>query len=847
MFKANLKLHHRIVDCKKTTRIAALVFFLFLPILPSLGQTNQVSGQAYGTNYVVLATKKSIASTADGAGSLNIGYTGTTNISLNHNISGFIVIDNQTTNFVIAASADAMVTSSAGPALSVLNATNLHLSGGRYVGKLSTGAGSYPPIPGADGTVAGGLLRNSTDIVIDSSEFTGASGFAGMVVQASELEVSNGIFIGGAGAEGLLAVSNSVVTINSGSFSGQVGMAVQTSELVVNDGTFSGSSGGAGLLAVSNSVVTINDGTFTGGKNAAALHARNSDLTINGGTFQGGSFETNSYFGLVSIADATRTNNIALNGGTFNSIDFAGAGVQMVTTETNLQVDGVIVLDGGTLIVDNASSTPFQNLWIRSGDMALLNSYTLSADGNLQFQIVSNSYGQLSAPSIGIESNATIHVDATLASFDTGITNILLVSATNGIISLNTTNLTASTIGRVLLTDAYVDGTGSNLLFEFTTQALKDYWNATGAFGDFADELESLLTPEMNTAINLIDDPEISSRAVEQTYFTTFNSFQTAVQGMRAAVGQSVARGTHLRDERKLKPLGARGPAAQQGQAESHIRGWGKYYGNYYTRSEAGLYPSYESGLHGGILGIDTSIGNLIVGISGGASRYETVFDNNEARENTTATHGNLYGSYGAERGYIDAGIAYGQNKVKTRTADPFRLDGDFEAQLANVYLGGGYDLVDTRGGTVFTPEIAVQYAKYKQDAYSETGTAAVPRVFDEFDADSLLGSIGINIAMQEKKAMKTFAFQMDGRLHWMHEFNPDPSNINFMLAGGSNPYQLDYPSLDEEIYRIGVGCSFFNTGRQKPQNVVFRVDFDELFGDGFNSHNLSAKVIYAF
>jgi len=286
---------------------------------------------------------------------------------------------------------------------------------------------------------------------------------------------------------------------------------------------------------------------------------------------------------------------------------------------------------------------------------------------------------------------------------------------------------------------------------------------------------------------------------------------------------------------------------SQPGEPESLVRGWGKYYGNYYTRSESGLYPSYESGLHGGVLGIDTSIGNLIVGISGGASRYETVFDNHDARENTTAAHGNLYGTYGAERGYIDAGIAYGQNKVKTRTADPFRLDGSFEAQLANFYLGGEYDLIDTRGGTVFTPETAVQYATYKQDAYTETGTAAVPRVFDEFDADSLLSSIGMNVAMQEKKAMNTFAFQMDGRLHWMHEFNPDPSNINFMLAGGSNAYQMNYPSLDEEIYRIGVGCSFFNTGRRKPKNVVFRVDFDELFGDGFNSHNISAKVTYAF
>jgi outer membrane autotransporter protein len=476
-----------------------------------------------------------------------------------------------------------------------------------------------------------------------------------------------------------------------------------------------------------------------------------------------------------------------------------------------------------------------------------LNDYTLSSDGTLKFIVITNSYGSLTADTASFESNATINVDATAAGFNSGTTNILLVSTTNGIISLQTTNLTASTRGRIELADAYVDTGGSNLIFEFTTQALKDYWSATGVFGEFSEELDSLATTEMYEIIDLINDPEISSRAVEQTYFTTFNTFQTAINGIRTAVGQSVARATELRDQKRTAPRGARGPRRRRGQQpESQIRGWGKYYGSYYTRSDSGRYPSYESGLHGGVLGIDASTGKLIIGISGGASRYETTF-NNDARENTTATHGSLYGTYVAERGYIDAGIAYGINQVETRTANPFRLDGDFDAQVANFYLGGGYDLTDTRGGTVFTPEASIQYAMYKQDGYTETGTAAVPRMFDEFDADSLLSSIGINVAMQERKAMKTVAFQLDGRLHWMHEFNADPSNINFKLVGGDNSYPINYPSLDEEIYRIGVGCSFFNTSRRKPKNVVFRVDFDELFGDGFNSHNLSAKLIYAF
>ena len=877
MFKTNLKPRRKVVDSKKAMRFAAIAFSLFLAIPPAQGQTNVVGGIAYGTNDLSAAT--SIASAQDGAGTLLIGFPSTTNLALNHDITGFIVITNQATNFSITATTNAVITSSGGPALTVINATNLNLTGGRYIGTAGTGGGGFPPIPGADDTAVGGLLRNSI-ATIDGSAFTGAAGNAGMVVQASELTVTDGTFTGGAGAAGLFAVSNSTVIINSGSFTGFVGMAVQDSDLTVIDGSFDGGAGGAGLLAISNSVVTITngsfsggdnaeglfaensdvtieDGTFSGGTDAAALYARNSDLTVNGGTFQGGSFETNSYFGLVSIADAAETNNITLNGGIFNSIDFAGSGVQLLTSGTNLQVDGYVFLDGGTLIVSNASSSAFQNLWLRSGNIQFQNDYTLDSGGDLRFKIDGGTNSFLSADTVYIHTNSTLVVDALQPGFAKGTNDVELIIANNDLFVVGTTTNTATasdfTTNNVItslpdiyaLTGIFVDS-GRILRLQFIDTPWREYWNATGQFGDLADELYDIDFPEMRNLIEGINDSSISGAAVEQTYFTTFNSYQTALQGMRAAVGQSVARGTQLRDQKRMVPYGARGPRRRRGQPPNQLRGWGKYYGNYYTHSKSGLYPSYESGQHGGVVGIDTSVGKLILGISGGASRYETVF-NNDARENTTAAHGNLYGTYGGERGYIDAGIAYGQNRVETRTADPFRLDGDFDAELANVYLGGGYDLIDSEGGTVFTPEVSIQYARYKQDAYSETGTAAVPRVFDEFDAHSLLGSIGMNIAMQQRKALQTFAFQLDGRLHWMHEFNADPSNIRFKLAGGSNPYQMNYPGLDEEIYRIGIGCSFFNTGRRKPKNVVFRIDFDELFGDGFNSHNLSAKVIYAF
>jgi hypothetical protein len=100
---------------------------------------------------------------------------------------------------------------------------------------------------------------------------------------------------------------------------------------------------------------------------------------------------------------------------------------------------------------------------------------------------------------------------------------------------------------------------------------------------------------------------------------------------------------------------------------------------------------------------------------------------------------------------------------------------------------------------------------------------------------------------MLNSEVLDTFGFKADLRTHWMHEFMADPSDMTFRLQGGSNVYRLAYPGLDEDLFRIGVGCSFFNSMKDKPQNVLLRLDFDELFGDGFNAHYVSAKLVYAF
>jgi len=815
-----MKMHHSTRHGNQLKRVVHLAVPALLLCAPPVLQaaTNWVAGAAYGRNYQALATAASISSRASTNGSLIVGHGATTNLTLTHHITGYIIVTNEAPNFTVKATG-ATVEGNLGAVFGAQNATNLVITGGRFIG--TEGAdGTLPPIPGqpsqSNSTTAatGGILFNSV-ATIDGSEFSGTNATDGLYMELTALTVSNG--------------------------------------------TFRGGSSGTGLVARNRSAVTIHSGSFTGGAGNTAFYLQNSDATVYGGTFSGNTGGTNLVAGdgLFSKLTEATTNHVALHGGDFSSLAFynADGAVQHFLAGTNLVVRNGIIQDGGLVLVDNQNDTALRNLSIQGGGVMSFgtSAYSLVDGGVLSFGIDEATNGSLVAGSAYLHTNATIKVTA--SGLPSGENNITLLSTDSGLFMVGaTTNIATGTdfssnnvevavAGRSRLKAIFVDN-DRDLRFQFTTKTLKEHWNATGVFGDFTDELETIGNPTMMGIIDSYDNPETSKTLTEQTYFGSMNTFLVSMQGLQAAVGQSVTRGAEFREQLKLHPKGAKGPP----EINNKLRGWAKYYGQFLSHDADGLNAEYDATLHGGVVGYDKSFGSLLLGMSGGAGNYR-ITSGSDAEENIRAYHGSVYGTYGTERAYFDGGIAYGFNQVESCTDVPFVLDSEFDAQILSAYFGAGYDLVDTKGGTVFTPEASIQYTQYKQDAYSETSTTAVPRNIDAFDTDSLRSSLGLNVSMLNTTAFETFGFKLDGRFHWMHEFNPEPGNISFGLEGGSggSGYQLAAPLLDEETFRAGFGFSFFNTLRQKPKNVLLRLDFDELFGSGFNSHNLSAKVIYAF
>jgi len=858
---------------KKAKRFIALAFFLCAAIAPSLATTNSASGTTYQTN---LAKKESIRSIESGTGSLIIGYEDTCELTLSHQIQGSISIDNSfdelniyATNSSLAGTKETALTVQAGKALNIF--------GGNFsVTNISSSGGNGPIMPPGFANNIAIEISDTDHTTLTGTTISGGteSGIGGTAlrIEAGALTIAgDSVLTGGQGAEAIFA---------------------SHADLLISNGTFNAGAGGITLALSDESSAIINDGSFSSETNKTTFLLLDSDLQMTGGSVSNAS--------LLSLVSAGETSTAVLHSGTFNWLQFNmnTNGSHILSTGTNFIGNTELFHVGGNMVVTNATAETFSSVYL-SGDASIefLNAFTITS--NETFKLDSNA-DQATFSALNIESNATLSVGEGFVSVDTftaeafSTNRLSITSSTNGwidahtatfrtnaVLVINTENIGTSSIetneftlisagtnqliagsgvadtasftntvtvihetGAGRMESAGVAVVNDSVMIGYTAQALGEYWNLTNGTSAYITEaFAAVIDQPTNTAmlagIDSFNSAAASLAAVEQTYFAGMNTFQTSLIGLQSAMGMAPARGAEFREELKLIPLGAKEP-----QINNDIRGWGKYYGSFLSHEADGLNAGYDTTLHGGVFGVDKSFGNLLIGLSGGAGAYRTTTDN-DAEENVTAVHGALYGTYGGEKLWFDAAVALGFNQVETTTAEPFVLEGEFDAQLASAYIGGGYDMASE--STVFTPEVSLEYTAYEQDAYTETGTAAVPRIIDAAEAHSLRSSIGVDITMLNTIAFENVSFKVDGRGHWLHEFNPDLDAITFQLEGGTRSYQLTPPSLDEDLVRAGFGISFFNAQKHKPQNVMLRIDFDELFGQHLNAHNLSAKVVWAF
>jgi outer membrane autotransporter protein len=244
----------------------------------------------------------------------------------------------------------------------------------------------------------------------------------------------------------------------------------------------------------------------------------------------------------------------------------------------------------------------------------------------------------------------------------------------------------------------------------------------------------------------------------------------------------------------------------------------------------------YEWDTYGGVVGIDKTFGNALVGLSFGYSDTDVDADRYTETDIDTYNLG-IYGTYSMGALWLDGGFSYAWGDIESDRKVAFlsrTASSDAESDTWTLYGGLGYDYVT--GNWTITPSLMLKYSDYDQDDYTEKGAAGANLHVNDFSQDSFTSTLGVDVAYQIQQNLK-----LNFRAAWVHEYCDNQSVIkaNFANAQTFKTKGLD-PADNSGIFGVGLEGEL-------QQGVTAYVDYDYEVKSDFDAHNVTAGMRFDF
>ena len=221
----------------------------------------------------------------------------------------------------------------------------------------------------------------------------------------------------------------------------------------------------------------------------------------------------------------------------------------------------------------------------------------------------------------------------------------------------------------------------------------------------------------------------------------------------------------------------------------------------------------YDLDTFGASLGAEYESGTgLIVGAALNHSRGEADLDTGTGRAEARGWQVGVYGGWSGGGAFVEGYAGYGWLDYeigRTAVIDDIAAETDGTAVTAGAQAGYLFDL----GGLSVGPVLGVRYAKVELDPFTETGDPVLTLNVEEQEADSLVGSAGIEL--RGDLAMGGLAIRPYAQAAVEREFAGDARTIRYALTAAPTVVnQWALPDRDDDIYgRVTAGANFELTG----------------------------------
>ncbi len=273
---------------------------------------------------------------------------------------------------------------------------------------------------------------------------------------------------------------------------------------------------------------------------------------------------------------------------------------------------------------------------------------------------------------------------------------------------------------------------------------------------------------------------------------------------------------------------------------------WVRAYGSHDNQSGSGEYAGHNINGGGATVGTDYQIGDSVVGLAVGYGKAKA--SSSGLREGDKAdvdsTIAGLFFRKPIGEYFLNAMIDAAKHRTKTerQTAVGARANGDYSGTEFGgaIQLGRKFALSDTNES--LTPILAVNYSRYKQAAYAETGAGDIGLNYTEQKYTQTDATLSLRYAV-EKILGEGIASSFSASLGYKHLLSAPTYNNTVNFVGDTNTFDV---AGWKETHKGSVTAALaYNYNPSK--GVTYTIDYSGEVKSGYNAHSLGFRATWEY
>ncbi len=634
------------------------------------------------------------------------------------------------------------------------------------------------------------------------------------------------------------STSNRLALVSGGAASGKIVkfqndvFAVSTSVAGTGSLVFNGNLTGTTLNFAGNGLVEVADG-----KNLDVTQITTSANNTGSIVFKGAS--TISPSGTSIGTGSASLHNVDINGGI---VTLSSSSTGYFVTTTNVNSGGTFKMAGNSTITGAVTLAGTGIMDVGANTATITGVYTQPAGTTLKTTITNaTTAGNIIATTVAPSVAAASTVNVTVAGYVPNGTAYKIIDASAAGITAPTT----ITDNSALL--SFAASVSSNDLFltatrSFTGIATNPNSSAVGdALNSFTPAGDMAIVDAAIDALSTTEDVEHALEQLEPDVNGGLN--QAAINTVN---GSLETIDTRLGNIRNGTANGNGQMGVSTGDEFRDLGLWGQGFGAYGDQNDRNGIAGYTAGTWGLAGGLDGKINeNARMGL--GLSYADSTIDTNGSSSTTDAKNyqGTLYGSYDAEKYYVDAMFAFGWNEydgsrhIQFGTIDRI-ADASYSGQQYSTKWTFGYKL--PYDNFTLIPLASLLYSHLDIEGYTETNAGDVNLVVKSQSYDFLQSGLGARIEIPVRDQAKRISWLPELHALWLYEFVGDEAAATATFAGGGASFKTTGFSPEQSTLNAGAGVTVYPNDTF---SIRFKYDFD--YRDDYTSHAGTATLRWEF